>query len=227
MRNLLLFIALLSNCMTVLAAPGSQDHAQIRETVAAFVRQQTAALPGKASYQVNDIDPRIVLPYCARLDAFLPAGSQLIGKTSIGVRCADNNGWSILVPVQIRLSLDLLVSARQLQSGQVLQEEDLARQTIEITRTTGFTDPGQVVGKVLRYGIAAGQVLRDDMLRQPYSVVQGQTVQIVAQGKGYTIRNEGVALNNAGTGQPVQVRIGAGRVISGVARASGIVEIDP
>lgn len=227
MRNLLLFIALLSNCLAVLAAPASQDHAQVKETVAAFVRQQTAALPGKASYQVNDIDPRIALSHCARLDAFLPAGSQLIGKTSIGVRCADNNGWSILVPVQIRLSLDLLVSARQLQSGQVLQEEDLARQTIEITRTTGFTDPGQVVGKVLRYGIAAGQVLRDDMLRQPYSVIQGQTVQIVAQGKGYTIRNEGVALNNAGTGQPVQVRIGAGRVISGVARASGIVEIDP
>src|SRR5574340_1506781 len=65
----------------------SQDHAQIRNLVTGFVRQQTATLPGKVSYQVDEIDRRIVLPECNELEAFLPAGSQLIGKTSVGVRC--------------------------------------------------------------------------------------------------------------------------------------------
>jgi len=216
------------------------DHAQIINTVTSFVQQQTAAMPGKAIYQIDEIDRRIILPKCAGLEAFLPSGSQLIGKTSVGVRCAPAsrkeeantpqaraNGWSIFVPVQIRFSIDLLTSARQLPPGHTLQEQDLASQATEISRTEGFTDPMQVVGKVLRYGIAAGQVLREDMLRQPYSVKQGQVVPLAVQGNGFSIRSEGVALNNAGEGQTVQIRVGAGRVISGVARAGGVVEIAP
>jgi len=235
------------------APSAAQDHARIRNTVTQFVEQQTAALPGKATYQIDEIDRRIALPPCANFEAFLPPGSQLIGKTSVGVRCAPSsrqeetqeknqeknmagqtrtndsrtNGWSIFVPVQIRVSLNLLTSARQLPPGHTLQEHDLASQTTEASRTEGFTDPQQVLGKVLRYGISAGQVLREDMLRQPYSVKQGQVVQIAVQGNGFSIRSEGVALNNAGEGQAVQIRVSSGRVVSGVARAGGLVEIAP
>src|SRR5574340_1100692 len=152
-----------------------QDHAQIRNAVADCVQQQTATLPGKATFQVDEIDRRIVLPKCNRLEAFLPTASQATESSQPG----------------------------------------------------GFTDPRQVLGKVLRYGIAAGQVLREDMLRQPYSVTQGQIVQLAVQGSGFSIRSEGVALNNASEGQAVQVRVGSSRVISGVARAGGVVEIVP
>lgn len=210
-----------------MASAASQDHAQIRNVVADFVQQQTAALPGKVACKVDEIDQRIMLPKCARLEAFLPAGSHLIGKTSVGVRCSGNNGWSIFVPVQIRISLNLLVSARQLPPGHILQEQDLASQTTETSHTGGFTDPKQVLGKLLRYGITAGQVLREDMLRLPYSVTQGQVVQLAVQGSGFSIRSEGVALNNASEGQTVQIRTRSGRVISGIARASGVVETRP
>jgi len=205
----------------------TQDHAQIRNIVTGFVLQQTASLPGKVTYQVDEIDRRIILPKCTELEAFLPAGSQLIGKISVGVRCAEKNGWSIFVPVQIRLNLNLLTSARQLPLGHALQEQDLASQATESSQSGGFINPKQVIGKVLRYGIAAGQILREDMLRQPYSVTQGKIVQLAVQGSGFSIRSEGVALNNASEGQAVQVRVGSGRVISGVARAAGIVEIVP
>jgi len=150
----------------------------------------------------------------------------LIGKTSIGVRCTEKNGWQIFVPVQIKVTLNLLIAARQLPAGHTLQEQDIARQTMEVSRTEGYTDADQVIGKVLRYGIAAGQILRDDMLRAPYSVTQGQVVQVIARGSGFSIRGEGVAMNNAGEGQTVQVRVGSGRMISGIAR-NGAVEISP
>lgn len=225
MKKLALLTCLLLGCTTATAA--HQDLAQIRASVVALVQQQTASIPGKVSFQVDEIDRRIVLPACVRLEAFLPAGSQLIGKTAVGVRCNTPNGWSIFVPVQIRVSLNLLVSARQLPAGHVLQEQDVVGQTTETTKSVGFTDPAQVAGKVLRYGITAGQILREDMLRLPYAVAQGQTVQIATQGNGFSIRNEGVALNNAIDGQPVQVRVGGGRVIGGIARNGGLVEIAP
>lgn len=224
MKKLLLCACLLLKCVVASAA---QDHTQIKNVVAAFVQQQTAALPGKVSYKINEIDRRITLSECARLEAFLPSGSQLMGKTAIGVRCNEANGWSIFVPVQIRISLNLLVSARPLPLGHTLQKEDIASQTIETSRTDGLTDPKQAVGKVLRYNIAAGQVLREDTLRLPYSVTQGQVVQLAVQGSGFSIRSEGVALSNASEGQTVQIRTNLGRVISGVARAGGVVEIKP
>jgi len=129
--------------------------------------------------------------------------------------------------VQIKLSLNLLISARQLSVGHALHEEDLASQTTEVSRAGGLTDPKQVLGKVLRYSISAGQVLREDMLRQPYSVTQGQAVKLTVRGRGFNMRSEGVSLNNASEGQTVQIRTSSGRVISGIAAASGVVEIKP
>lgn len=241
MKKLILFTCLLLVCVAASAAKGApqgdrtagntsaaaQNHAQIIQVVAEFVEQQTATLPGKVTYKINEIDKRITLSECTRLEAFMPAGSQLSGKTSIGVRCMEKNGWSIFIPVQIRNSLNLLVSVRQLPLGHILQKEDIVSQMMETSPAGGVTDPKQVIGKVLRFGIAAGQVLREDMLRPPYSVTQGQVVQIVVRGSGFNIRSEGVALNNAGEGQAAQIRTSSGKVVSGIASASGVVEITP
>lgn len=242
--NTLYVIALLLLQSVAAATPQAQpsrtqDHEQIRNAVSDFLRGQTATLPGKFTYKVDEIDRRLLLPKCPTLEAFLPAGNRLAGKTSIGVRCVpherggendrdpSNRTWSIFVPVQITLNLNLLISARQLPPGHTLQEQDIARQDSESSQPGVFTDPIQVIGKVLRYGISAGQVLREDMLRPPYSVTQGQVVQLFVQGSRFSIRSEGVVLNNAAEGQTVQVRVPSGRVISGVTRSGGLVEITP
>ena len=229
MKKYIVIAFLLLHCMAAMAesAAAMQDHAQIRRVAADFVRQQSASLAGKVSYKIGDIDRRITMPACPRIEAFLPAGSPFIGNTSIGVRCMKSNGWSIFVPVQIKVSLNLLLSARQLPSGHVLQKQDLISRTIEVSQTEGLTDPKQAIGMVLRYSIAAGQILRETMLRQPFSVKQGQIVHLVVQGDGFSIRSEGAALANAGEGKSVRIRSISGRVIGGVAQANGEVEIEP
>ncbi|MDO8206545.1 MAG: flagellar basal body P-ring formation chaperone FlgA [Gallionella sp.] len=224
MKNLLLIACLF--CATAVAAP-QLDHAALKATVDTFVRQQTAGLPGKVAFNVDEIDRRIALRQCSKIEAFLPTGSQLIGRVSIGVRCSDPNGWSIFIPVQIKITRDLLISARPLSMGQIVHEEDLARQTTETTQNVGLTDARQVIGKVLRYSIAAGYTLREDMLRTPYSVKQGQSVKLSIQGGGFSLSSSGVALNNASEGETVQIRTSSGRVVSGIAGAEGVVQINP
>jgi flagella basal body P-ring formation protein FlgA len=221
----LLSIGLLLLQSVAAAATGTQDHALIRDAAIAFVQQQTADLPGKVSYEVGEIDRRISLPECRKLKAFLPSGGKLIGKMAIGVRCNEARGWSISIPVQIRISTNLLISARALPLGHTMSEEDIATQATETTLPGGITDAGLVTGKVLRYGITAGQVLRESMLRPPFSILQGQSVRLVVRGNGFSIRNEGVALSNASEGQTVQVRTSSGRTLGGIAGADGVVEI--
>ena len=88
-----------------------------------------------------------------------------------------------------------------------------------------LTDPAQARGKTVRSSVAAGQPLRGDLLIAPWSVQQGQSVKLVSTGAGFTVSNEGKALNNASEGQVAQVRTASGQVVSGVARGLGIVEV--
>lgn len=224
MKNIFLIVCLF--CSTAGAIP-MQDHASLKAAADAFVRQQTAGFAGKVAFNVDDIDPRIALRSCSKIEAFLPSGSKLIGRVAIGVRCNEANGWSIFIPVQIKITRDLLVSARQLSTGQIVHEEDLARQSVETTQNIGITDPRQVIGKVLRYSVSSGYIFRDDMLRAPYSVKQGQSVKLSIQGEGFTLSSSGVALNNASEGESVQIRTSSGRVVSGTAKEEGVVQISP
>jgi flagella basal body P-ring formation protein FlgA len=90
-----------------------------------------------------------------------------------------------------------------------------------------LTDADQIVGKVAATNLPAGQPIRPQMLRAPYVIVRGQTVNLVVQGRGFSIRSEGQALANAAEGQVIQVRNKSGRILSGLARANSIVEIQP
>ena len=227
MKNLLLIAWLFLHCVVASAVPSQQDHTTLKAAVTSFVQQQTAALPGKVTFEVGEIDSRTSLRPCHDIEAFLPGGSKLIGRVTVGVRCLDPNGWRIFIPVQIRISLDLLISARPLAMGQVIHEEDLARQTVETTQSGGMTDATRVTGQVLRYSVGQGTILRETMLRAPYSVRQGQTVQLSVQGSGFNISGAGVALNNASEGDTVQIRTTSNRVISGIAGEDGSVRISP
>lgn len=200
-------------------------HQRISGVVANFVRQQTSSLPGKVSFHVDEVDPRLALAACERLEAFLPERSQMLGRVSVGVRCNAPPRWKIYVPVQVSATLDVLVAAGRLPMGHVIQDRDLSSVTMEVTQMTGLTDRKQVVGKTLRYGIAAGQVLREQMMRPAYSITQGQIVQLVAKGTGFSINSEGAALNNATEGQSVQVRVKSSRVVGGIAASNGVVEV--
>ena len=226
MKKLLLIVCTLF-CYTSATAATQQDHAELSAVVSRFVQQQTAAMPGKVAFDVDEIDSRINLHPCDRIEAFLPGGSKLIGRVSIGVRCNEPNGWRIFIPVQIRVSLDLLISARALAMGQTIHQEDLTSQTMETTQTGGLTDASRVIGQVMRYSVSSGTVLRDNMMRAAYSVKQGQSVQLSIIGSGFNISASGVALSNASAGDTVQIRTASGRVISGIADENGVVDIHP
>jgi flagella basal body P-ring formation protein FlgA len=224
MKIILIFALLLLHSAIALPA---QDRASLKAAVSAFVGQQTANLPGKVSFNVDEIDQRLALKSCNKFEAYLPPGSQLMGRVSIGLRCLDANGWNIYIPVQIKISRELIISARALSMGQIMQPNDIARLTSDVNQNGGITDTKMVIGKVLRYSVAAGYVLREDMLRAPYSVKQGQSVQLTVQGNGFHLSSSGVALNNASEGETVQIRTTAGRTVSGIAINEGMVKINP
>jgi flagella basal body P-ring formation protein FlgA len=151
----------------------------------------------------------------------------LIGKTSIGVRCNEKPGWSVFVQASIRVSANMLVANRPLAQNTVLSANDFSLQNGELGQPGILIDPAQAIGKTLKFAIGAGQVLRQDMLRAPYVVMQGQTATVRVSSKGFSVSSSGQALNNGADGQGVQVRMASGQVISGIAATDGSVEVRP
>ena len=107
-KTLLALLTLLALCSPSSFAAPAQKHSEIRAVAAAFVRAQTQGLPGKVEINVSELDQRIALPACPALEAFLPAGAQLNGNSNVGVRCNVARGWSVFVPVTVKVSVSLL-----------------------------------------------------------------------------------------------------------------------
>ncbi|MBU0688784.1 MAG: flagellar basal body P-ring formation protein FlgA [Gammaproteobacteria bacterium] len=229
MNKRLASLCMLIGCLWVgpaLAAP-QQSHAAIQAAALAFAQTQSKDQLGEVHIEVTAIDRRLKLAPCTKLQAFLPAGAKLIGKTSIGVRCADQPGWSVFLQADIKVSVDLLVASRPMAQGTVLSPADFSLQRGELGRPGLLTAPEQAIGKVLKFSIGAGQVLRQDMLRAPLLIRQGQTVTLRVRGKGFVVSQEGQALNNAGKGEIVRVRLANSQVISARTVADGSAEVQP
>lgn len=217
-----------SLCCLLAIRPAIASNDPILGAAERHARLQTQGLPGQVRVTVGGLDPRTQLPPCTALEAYTPPGVRLWGKTSIGVRCLGPNSWSVLVPVQISVSNHYVTTARSLSGGQLIQAGDLASMAGDLTAQPAgvVTDPATAIGKILKNSLAAGQPLRADQLLAPLVIRQGQTVRLTSKGAGFSISNEGKAINNAAEGQITQIRMPSGQVVSGTAKGDGTAEIN-
>ena len=221
-------LAVIYLALCSLPAAARQDPQPVRRAIEEFLRVQIKGLPGQASFSIGSLEALNNLTPCPVIDVALPAGARAWGRTSVVVRCQAENVWSIYVPVQVRVIGEYLLTARALSQGQVVVEADLARIRGDLTDLPAgvLTDAVQALGKVVAQSVTSGRPLRADMLRQVLVVQAGQSVKLTSSGPGFQVSGaEGRALANAAEGQVVQVRLVSGRIISGIARTGGAVEV--
>ena len=205
-----------------------QDTAAIRQTVEQFLRVQTAGLPGQVNISAGNVDARTNLPQCAAPEAFMPNGSRLWGKTTVGVRCTTPSPWTIYVAATVRVIGEYMTTAAPLVQGHLVGPNDLTKARGDLTMLPPgiITDAGQAVGKTIAISLPSGAPLRSDSLRVQPAVQQGQSVRVITSGPGFQVSTEARALNNAAEGQVVQARTASGQVVSGIAKAGGVVEVN-
>lgn len=217
---------LLANAATA-QTPARQDPAALRQSAEQFLRVQAAGLPGKVDITIGSVDARTNLPACAAPEAFLPHGSRVWGKTTVGMRCREPAPWTIYISATVRVMADYVVTAAPLAQGQTVGPNDLAKVKGDLTALPNgiVTDASQAIGRTVTVSLPAGTPLRNDALRSQQAVLQGQTVRVVSAGPGFQVSTEARALNNAAEGQVAQARTASGQVVSGVAKTGGVVEV--
>jgi flagellar basal body P-ring formation protein FlgA len=219
-------LAMLS-CIVATNALARQDPIKVKHAVEEFLAVQVRGLPGDVSYTIGSIDPNNRLASCSAMLVSMAPGTKAWGRTSAMVRCQEENGWSIFVPVHIRVVTDYLVSATPLTQGQAITAGNLARRRGDLSDLPAgiLTEEREAIGRTAALSVGAGRPLRSDMLRQPLVILQNQTVKVVTQGPGFQVTNEGQALTNGLDGQVVKVRLANGQVITGIARPGGVIEV--
>ncbi|WP_345530919.1 flagellar basal body P-ring formation chaperone FlgA [Viridibacterium curvum] len=225
-RQTLLLAALLA----LIAPARAVTPEQIRDLAQNWLQEHTRQLPGQVRVSVAPMrDQEQFLARCDSPEVFLPQGQQAWGRFTVGVRCSGNpRALPVMLNAQVQVTGRYLVASRGLSGGQDVVEADLQWAEGELTRHPAdlLTRPEQAIGRNTRQAISRAQPLRASYLLSSIQIRAGQDVTVVARGNGFSVQNNGRALNTAGQGELVRVKMGNGRVISGVLRGEGTVVVD-
>jgi flagella basal body P-ring formation protein FlgA len=180
-----------------------------------------------AQIEAMAVDERLRLPACATpLQARVERVVQR-GQGTVAVSCALPDAWRLFVPVRVTEQVAVLVTKRNLRTGEVLSAAD-----VEVQKQAGTTlpynylsDPTQVVGLVVRRTQSAGTVLALGALEHPDVIERGALVELLAGSDAVTVKGAGVALEPGRLRQRIRVRSSSGRVVEGTVEAAGQVRV--
>jgi flagella basal body P-ring formation protein FlgA len=222
------FFAFLLACSLAVPAQAQsgQDGSAVRKVVEQFLQTQSAGLPGKVTITVGQVDPRMALAACPDPQAFQQPGARAWGKITVGVRCTAPS-WTVYIQAQVNVIAEYVAAAAPLAQGQPIDASQLAMVKGDLAALPNgiVTDMAQAIGRTPTISLPAGTPLRLDNLKSKPVVMANQTVRVISNGAGFSVSAEGRALTNAAEGQVVQVRTPSGAMLSGTAKAGGIVEV--
>jgi flagella basal body P-ring formation protein FlgA len=222
------FFAFLLACSLAVPARAqpAQDGGAVRKVVEQFLQTQSAGLPGKVTITVGQVDPRMALAACPDPQAFQQPGARAWGKITVGVRCTAPS-WTVYIQAQVNVIAEYVAAAAPLAQGQPIDASQLAMVKGDLAALPNgiVTDMAQAIGRTPTISLPAGTPLRLDNLKSKPVVMANQTVRVISNGAGFSVSAEGRALTNAAEGQVVQVRTPSGAMLSGTAKAGGIVEV--
>ena len=179
-----------------------------------------AGVPGapRIEVTVGQLDPRLRLAPCQRIEPYVPDGMRLWGKSRIGLRCTQGpSKWNVYLPVTVKVFGDALIATSGVPAGSVLSAADLTPGEIDLAEdgSAPIMKTELALGRVLARPLKPGQGLRQSHLKARQWFAAGETVTVLAQGEGFSVASEAQALNPGIEGQPVRVRTESGRVLTG------------
>ena len=207
-----------------------QDMQLLRRLGNTWLQQQAAlAWPDiQAQAQTGAADERLRLPSCRDLVFVLPPGARLGNAGSLQAQCTAPARWSLYLDYHLRLSGPALVASRNLPARTLLDGRDLELRDIDFEQTPSayLNNPRLAIGMRSAQPVRAGQPLLAASLSRPV-INAGQRVRIFVRGEGFSVNQDGNALNTAASGEAVRAKTHSGRSVQGIAQEDGSILVQP
>ncbi|MEO8924119.1 MAG: flagellar basal body P-ring formation chaperone FlgA [Caldimonas sp.] len=188
----------------------------------------TATGARRVEVVLGQLDPRLRLAPCQRIEPYLPIGVRLWGKARIGLRCKEGaTAWNVYLPITVKVYGLAVVMPAGAAAGTVVTAADLAEAEVDLAEefSPAIVDPKLAEGRLLAQTIRPGQTLRQSELKARQYFAAGETVRVIASGNGFALESEGQALNNGIEGQPARIRTESGHIVTGLPSGERRVEV--
>ena len=219
MRHAVLCVLLVLGLAGTAAAQAMAGAITEPEAIAAVA---VAALGGDAGNAEATVDPALRMAACGQPLQAVPTSARVVE-----VRCPDEPGWRLYVPVQVRRVAEVVVLTEPVSAGETITADMLAVRKRDMAGAgAGFADPAAVVGRAPRHGLAPGAAPSEADLAQGELLRRGDPVVLVSRFGGIEVRVAGRALGRASPGGAVSVEnVESRRIIRGRLVGDGIVEV--
>jgi flagellar basal body P-ring formation protein FlgA len=178
--------------------------------------------------QVGPIQPRLQLARCGNVKSSIAPGLRNPARVLIELRCESGTPWHLYVPVKVVGTSPVVLTAHAIVTGTVLTAKDVTVEQRDVAALPpGYLDdPAIAVGMTASRAISGGAVLTNQQLLGTRIVQRGQTVTLVADAGGISVRMPGRVLSDGLVNQRVRVEnLSSGRIVEGIARSEQVVEI--
>jgi len=191
--------------------------------------RQFPPLTDRQRLLVGPIEPHLDLERCRQpVRAALASAHHMQDRATIELSCHNAKPWHIYVQVRIIGTSSVAVAAHAIVAGSVLTAKDLRIEQHDISELPpGFLDdPAIAVGLTASRPISGGAFLTNQQLVAAKAVQRGQSVTLVADVGGMSVRMAGKALSDGLINQRVRVEnVSSGKIVEGIARSEQVVEI--
>lgn len=179
---------------------------------------------------MGTLDPRLQLAPCARVEPYLPTGTQLWGRSRIGLKCVEGPvAWNVFLPITVKAWGPAWVVKRTVPANAPVTLADV-EQVAEVdwadNRSAVLPQLEQWQGMLAAYTLTPGQTIRENSVRAPQAFGAGSQVKVVAVGPGFQLSASGQAMTTGYVGQVARVKLENGKVLTGKVRPEGSVEVN-
>jgi len=206
-----------------------QDTVQLEALARSEAALQFPQLTDRQRFLVGPIEAHLQQEKCSRPIRPLVASPQhMKDRVVIELRCQDPKPWHIYVPVRIVGTSTVAVAAHAIVAGTVIKATDIKTEQHDISELPlGFLDdPSIAIGLTASRPIAGGAYLTNQQLAAAKAVQRGQSVTLIADAGGMSVRMAGRALSDGLMNQRVRVQnLSSGKIVEGIARSEQTVEI--
>jgi flagella basal body P-ring formation protein FlgA len=206
-----------------------QDTVQLEALARSEAALQFPQLTDRQRFLVGPIEAHLQQEKCSRPIRPLVASPQhMKDRVVIELRCQDPKPWHIYVPVRIVGTSSVAVAAHAIVAGTVIKDTDVKTEQHDISELPlGFLDdPSIAIGLTASRPIAGGAYLTNQQLVAAKAVLRGQSVTLIADAGGMSVRMAGRALSDGLMNQRVRVQnLSSGKIVEGIARSEQTVEI--
>ena len=150
---------------------------------------------------ISDSNPPLTLTQClGEVTPSFPDNTNKEQITAIKLTCQDNNSWHVLIPVQVHVYTNVLVTKRIIPRGEMIEAADLdyARYDKSQLYSGYITDKSAIVGQQASQLLASGAVVSKHNLQKMLVIHRNQTIELIAKNSAIMVMMHGIAKSDGG-----------------------------